>query len=1187
MSLTDAVPATAGHNTQDTLTPEDQNIQSISSLAITASSNPDDQLQCHQDIPYIPKDQSVGSTHRQNASPYVLEATSIAQSSTPPRASAPIPHSHNDKGGLIPTSNALSSSIRSRLSTSTTPTSIISPKSHASHGYSTNVSSSTISAATSSLLMLSSSEKVVTSHQDSHTRDAHVKAEDLESIRQRPLSPESYSTAHDSDVDMDHGHRYSDNHSHRHDGRHHVQDDSDADMLDVSSESGSYGKSSATASKKRPISPRSLPNGASMTPSPRLYPRSSEDPSGSCSPRLQKTSISNTKKEQKAGVTATSCANCGTTTTPLWRRASNGQTICNACGLYFKARNLTRPSWLKRNIGPKKGESSEDGSEEVEDHRDSTAGEPSFTRKDTPEVAAATSAGKANAEGETNGGSTHGSECAGTCPGDGNCNGAGGAESCAGCPSFNQHQTNRQNLVCANCRTTTTPLWRRDSAGNTICNACGLYFKLHNVHRPVTMKRAVIKRRKRVNLLANSPPPATQQDPQQPAVQQQQQQKQQKQQSQSQDSNSKAQKPKQLSDSHLNSVESDELTSEDTQADDLGSTAAKRRRQQDTNETRNVPAIEDFIQPKRSANGQSEWRREQDTQPNATRSISPTESISSRGHGHGHGRGYGHSYDRRNGRDGDDREGRRYSSSPYSEHISRFQDQNDMSSHGYQHQSSPGRSQSPRYLNLHQSSGQYQTTQSMSMSRYPIYPPPSLSRNHQETSHQHENSPPQQHPQQQQHRPEHRHYQQEDHHPRGITMQGYQGHHYLSHRSTDMDDGVRHHQLSSSSFSSHSSSGWNTRLPGYATVSSASTHNSRLSSTGVVRPLGRSSNSPQLYPRQGHTDPVEPYSHYRSSESPHHGYRRGESPQSQHSYHSHSTPPPHSRSHSHSHSYSPGPPQTVPTNGGGPGYASPYHHALPSILNPTHDSDSGDRTNGVGRSAQLPPISMPSPHHHQSLPRASEILQHHSQLHHSHHSHHFHPQQQQQQQHYSSHLRRPSSPGGHLPPPEALPAKPLTPPLPSTSLPVPNTSSGAVSTTSTSLLAGDALTNTEVLQKTRQDLQREVSHLSMLLGRAAVVLSGLDQALGPSGAPNGVIEPPRHEHDHDLGHNLTLSTDIKTNSALASLMALSASGGADRGLVASVPSLSTATTAAPGSSPAAAAAVAYSNGQRTPTPPTI
>ncbi|KAI9256696.1 hypothetical protein BY458DRAFT_519295 [Sporodiniella umbellata] len=51
--------------------------------------------------------------------------------------------------------------------------------------------------------------------------------------------------------------------------------------------------------------------------------------------------------------------------------------------------------------------------------------------------------------------------------------------------------------VCANCETTTTPLWRRDTNGRTICNACGLYYKLHLVHRPATMMRTVIKRRKR------------------------------------------------------------------------------------------------------------------------------------------------------------------------------------------------------------------------------------------------------------------------------------------------------------------------------------------------------------------------------------------------------------------------------------------------------------------------------------------------------------------------------------------------------------------------------------------------------------------------------------------------------------------------------------------------------------------
>lgn len=52
-------------------------------------------------------------------------------------------------------------------------------------------------------------------------------------------------------------------------------------------------------------------------------------------------------------------------------------------------------------------------------------------------------------------------------------------------------------IVCANCQATNTPLWRRDADGKTICNACGLYYKLHHVHRPATMMRTVIKRRKR------------------------------------------------------------------------------------------------------------------------------------------------------------------------------------------------------------------------------------------------------------------------------------------------------------------------------------------------------------------------------------------------------------------------------------------------------------------------------------------------------------------------------------------------------------------------------------------------------------------------------------------------------------------------------------------------------------------
>lgn len=41
----------------------------------------------------------------------------------------------------------------------------------------------------------------------------------------------------------------------------------------------------------------------------------------------------------------------------------------------------------------------------------------------------------------------------------------------------------RTGVVCANCQTTTTTLWRRNNAGDPVCNACGLYFKLHGVRR--------------------------------------------------------------------------------------------------------------------------------------------------------------------------------------------------------------------------------------------------------------------------------------------------------------------------------------------------------------------------------------------------------------------------------------------------------------------------------------------------------------------------------------------------------------------------------------------------------------------------------------------------------------------------------------------------------------------------------
>ena len=193
--------------------------------------------------------------------------------------------------------------------------------------------------------------------------------------------------------------------------------------------------------------------------------------------------------------TFTYIRNCGTTTTPLWRRDFNGKIICNACGLYEKARQAPRPPGIKR--------------------RTSAVSSAITPLKDIqplkPDIAPAEATTSPSSTGAVISAAAVAQVARGTCPGDGHCDGTGGNSTCSGCPAYNNRVAKAaqaaaaaatativaksslngihypdiapgpkppstspaSEIQCQNCGTTNTPLWRRDEDSKPICNACG------------------------------------------------------------------------------------------------------------------------------------------------------------------------------------------------------------------------------------------------------------------------------------------------------------------------------------------------------------------------------------------------------------------------------------------------------------------------------------------------------------------------------------------------------------------------------------------------------------------------------------------------------------------------------------------------------------------------------------------
>ncbi|KAG0207409.1 hypothetical protein BGX28_001348 [Mortierella sp. GBA30] len=242
---------------------------------------------------------------------------------------------------------------------------------------------------------------------------------------------------------------------------------------------------------------------APHSPSPSSSSSESGDKSPMTSPFLAERSLSPEASAPGSAKTAKVsrqliCFNCKVTQTPLWRRTPDRKhSLCNACGLYYKQYGAHRPLHVRHKLPailadvrlsalPYARPSAQQSSRGPSPNPTSPSEVP-FSFASIP-MESSISSSDSDSD-SSRGLATSLPDLAKMY-----------SEALIRPPAQKTSpplMTAKLGIKCANCSQTQTPLWRKNDAGEPICNACGLYAKLHNRDRPVTMRKSKISRRRR------------------------------------------------------------------------------------------------------------------------------------------------------------------------------------------------------------------------------------------------------------------------------------------------------------------------------------------------------------------------------------------------------------------------------------------------------------------------------------------------------------------------------------------------------------------------------------------------------------------------------------------------------------------------------------------------------------------